>query len=515
MSDIYSLDKEKSVLSGIIKFPKVFYESQRFLEEESFFHPTHKQIFSVSKRLIFEEQKEADPLVIVAMLKDVGIHDKDGLPIHEYVLSLPDSGITRDGTRTFIKDLGWLRYRRDVEKKGLDLVDLASSKKISDDEIRREVDNISSEKISSFFNHKTKPQKVAEGLREWAEERGNNPIDSMGLLTPFEKFNGFTGGLRPAEITLFSARGGKGKSTLINEFCYGTGKINKCPVLIIDTEMGFESIRTRFLASKSQAGFHYVETGKWRRNDSLISKVRSALDTIEEDNVGYYHMFIGSGTPALEVRSIILEWYYNEVGRGNPCVLGYDWLSSDFGSTWGNQQEYQHLGEKISILKDVAVEINAPLVTCCQSNRGGESYGKKGVITDDTTQIGGSDRFQMIAANVVIWRVKTIDEIILDEGLSRARAQEVEENRDWNNLRWGSHKMIFPKIRHQGEGSFGFHDMIRRRGINGQVTVENNYLSYSVENYGLVELGDGNDIIHSQQEQYELSDSESDDGETL
>ncbi len=75
--------------------------------------------------------------------------------------------------------------------------------------------------------------------------------------------------------------------------------------------------------------------------------------------------------------------------------------------------------------------------------------------------------------------------------------------------------MIFPKIRHQGEGSFGFHDMIRRRGINGQVTVENNYLSYSVENYGLVEIGDGNDIIRSQQEQYELSDSESDDGETL
>jgi replicative DNA helicase len=514
MSDIYSLDKEKVVLAGIIKFPKVYHESQRFLEEESFFHPTHKKIFSTIKYQ-YNAQKQPDPLVIIEHLKEIGIYDKDNIPIEAYVSALPDSSITEDGTRTFLKDLTWLRYRRDVEGKGQGLVKLANSNRVSDDEIRKEVDSISSEKISSSFNHKVKPQKVQEGLREWAEELGNNPIDSIGLLTPYSKFNAYTGGLRPAEITLFSARGGKGKSTLINEFCYGTGKINKCPVLIIDTEMAFDSIRTRFLASKSQAGFHYVETGKWRRSDALITKVRNALDVIENDDVEYYHMYIGSGTPALEVRSIVLEWYYNEVGRGNPCILGYDWLSSDFGGTWGNQQEYQHLGEKISILKDIAVEVGAPLITCCQSNRAGESYGKKGGVTDDTTQIGGSDRFQMIAANVVIWRIKTLDEIIMDEGVSRERATEMEERRDWNDLRWGSHKMIFPKIRHQGEGSFGYHDMLRRTGINGQLIVENNYLSYDVANFGLVEKGDGNDIIRAQQEQYEVEDFNLNDGETL
>ena len=515
MSDIYSLDKEKVVLAGIIKFPKVYHESQRFLEEESFFHPTHKKIFSAIKHQ-YNEQKEIDHIVVIEHLKDIGIYDKDNIPIEAYVSALPDNSITTDGTRTFIKDLTWLRYRRDVEAKGQSLIKAANSNKISDDEIRKEVDGISSEKISSSFNHKTKPQKVASGLREWAEERGNNPIESKGLLTPYPKFNDYTGGLRPKEITLFSARGGKGKSTLINELCYGTGKINKCPVLILDTEMDFESIRTRFLASKSNAGFHHVETGKWRRNDSLISKVRGALDNIENDDVDYYHMFIGSGTSALEVRSIVLEWYYSEVGRGNPCILGYDWLSSDFGEKWGNQQEYQHLGEKISILKDIAVEVNAPLVTCCQSNRSGESYGnKKGGVTDDTTQIGGSDRFQMIAANVVIWRTKTLEEIMLDEGVSREQAEQINENRNWNDLRWGSHKMIFPKIRHQGEGSFGFHDLLRRRGVNGQLVVENNYLSYNVANYGLVEVGDGNDIIRAQQEQFEIEDSNLDDGETL
>jgi hypothetical protein len=193
------------------------------------------------------------------------------------------------------------------------------------------------------------------------------------------------------------------------------------------------------------------------------------------------HMTV-AGKQIEEICSIIRRWYYSQVGRGNDCVVVYDYIKLT-GEKDFNKKEYELIGEKVNSLKELTLELDIPLLTACQLNRSAES----GV--DDSSAIAQSDRLQWFASFVAIFRRKTPEEI----------ASEGQE--------YGTHKLIPLATRFQGRDAQGHHDLVRVAEGNRYKYVPN-FINYNIENFRVTEHGTLQDVIDNQALQATLGDQE-------
>ena len=192
-----------------------------------------------------------------------------------------------------------------------------------------------------------------------------------------------------------------------------------------------------------------------------------------------------------------------EVGRGNPCLIAYDYVKLTGERVGQNWREDQAIGDKIDKLKKLSEEIDAPLITAMQLNRQGGERGASGIV-DDSSSIATSDRMQWFASFVALFRRKTPDEI----------AEDNEFDEHGNLVRdYGTHKLIPVKTRFQGRNAAGHHDLVRRVNDNDRIYYEPNCLYFKVDNFNVQERGSLRELVQNQSERFEAQDSESSDGE--
>jgi hypothetical protein len=263
--------------------------------------------------------------------------------------------------------------------------------------------------------------------------------------------------------------------------------LNKnCRALVLDTEMTTLDMKFRIASSVTGIPVWHLETGNWKKNGQLYTKFQDSKNEIKALQNKVDHLQV-SGKPIEQVISIVKRWYYTKVGRGNPCVVVYDYIKLT-GEFEKNKQEYQLIGEKVNALKELSLELDVPILTACQLNRSAEN----GV--DDSSAISQSDRLQWFASYVAIFRRKTVEEI----------AEDGQE--------FGSHKMIPLATRFQGRESQGHHDLVRIQEGRA-VRYQTNFISFNISNFNVQETGTLSDIVDARALRPDLNDSE--DGEVL
>jgi hypothetical protein len=227
----------------------------------------------------------------------------------------------------------------------------------------------------------------------------------------------------------------------------------------------------------------------------MVDKTRAAFKKINSYN--YFHYHVGNKTID-EVCSIIRRWYYSKVGRGEKCLIAYDYVKLTGEKVGYNWAEHQAIGNKIDRLKKISEEINCPIVTAMQMNRAGETFNRRSSdLVDDASAISLSDRLQWFASFVAIFRRKTIDEIALD------------------GEQFGTHKLIPLKTRFQGKDAAGHHDLIKRTTEDGSERYANNYLNFEVDNFNIKEQGSLRSVVEASREIHDLDDVSESDGELL
>ena len=495
MDSIYSIKIEKHVLGGLIKDPKILPDIERFISEKDFVNEVHQTIFCVLRNAFFNNEV-VDSVVLAEKIKNIGISFKDDINIYDYLEAIAFNTINKKGMLEACKELAKLTVRRRLFHKCDEikrLVQENGDKAI--DEIVSTCDHLYGDLIRDFECVDQEPENLFEGLNEMIEESGENPVDDFGLSTTYEEFNRLYGGLRPGNLYAVVARPGQGKSTFIVDICRKTAKKHGIKTLILDTEMNTKDVQYRIAAAISGVSLWHLETGNWRKSADLIKKWRTSAEEIKDESL--YHFPVGNKNID-EICSLVRRWYYSNVGRGNPFILGYDYVKltgEKVGNNWG---EHQAIGEKIDKLKKLSEELNCPIITAMQMNRSGENHNRRGnTIVDDSSAIALSDRIQWFASFVTIFRRKTVDEI----------AEDGEE--------FGTHKLVPLKTRFQGKDAAGHHDLVRRVLDNGSVRFQNNFLNFNVRNFNVSETGSLQNIIDAQRDQHSLSDSASDDGEVI
>ena len=489
---IYSNQVEGYVLGGLLRHPDVLTEVDSFVSAADFYNDVHQTIYCVIREAVLNNEK-VDKVLVATKIANLGISSKDDIDIYDYINTLSHTSITRDAVIDSCKELLKTRVRRELcETADLIKEHVTNSSNEDLDSIIASTDSIYSEKISSY-SFEDDPENVFDDLEFKIEERGNNPTDDTGLASPYNEFNRLYGGLRGGNIYAIVSRPAQGKTTFINELCLGTAIKNDIPVLVLDTEMTTEEIQFRMAAAKTGVPLWFLETGKWRSEEEMVEKVRGYFQELKTHK--YYHYHVRNKTTD-EVCSMIRRWHMKYVGRGNQCVIAYDYVKLTGERVDKNWAEHQAIGEKIDKLKRIAEEINAPLVTAMQMNRSGESFNRNSSnLVDDSSAISLSDRLQWFATFVAIFRRKTLDETALD------------------GERFGTHKLIPLKTRFQGRDAAGHQDLLRRRTIDpssGQESERfvNNFLNFRVENFKVQEEGSLEDVIRHEQQSFDIQTSD-------
>jgi len=487
MSNISSLKIERHVLGGLIKHPTVFFDVDRFISSSDFISKEHYVIYSTIKDIL-SSGKKLDKTLLAHQIKNLGVSFKSEVDIFNYIEDISFTQINKNAVIDACKELCKIRIRREIDETGDKLKNFAKTNGDKDmDLIISQADQIYNEKIQNY-SRLNEPEELFEGIEDLIQERGNEPKEEMGLKTPYANFDRLFGGIRKGNIYAWVSRPKHGKSTILSHIATGMSVLNNCPALILDTEMATVDVQFRIASSVTGIPVWYLETGQWRKSEEMVEKFNKNKDRLKLAKQKVQHMTV-AGKPIEEICSIIRRWYYSQVGRGNNCVVVYDYIKLT-GEKDYNKKEYELVGEKVNTLKELTLELDIPLLTACQLNRSAES----GV--DDSSAIAQSDRLQLFASFVAIFRRKTAEEI----------AEEGQE--------YGTHKLIPLATRFQGRDAQGHHDLVRVADGNRFKYIPN-FINYEIDNFRVSEHGTLQDIIENQALQATLEDADPDRGALL
>lgn len=254
------------------------------------------------------------------------------------------------------------------------------------------------------------PQLIGKEVDEILEQLMENPVEMVGIPTPWASYNhAIGGGLRRGGVNLIGARPKRGKSTLGKENAIHFAKMMDIPVLYLDTEMVRGDQLFRCLASLSGVPLSQIETGKFGKNSLEKARVIDASKQLK--GMRLYHEKI-AGKPFPEVLSIIRRWILREVGKdetGNTkdCLVIYDYFKLMDDSKLKEMQEYQALGFQISSMSDFCKEYDFACLAFVQLNRDG--------ATEDSSEVvSQSDRLLWLCHSFSIFREKSNEEIAED-----------------------------------------------------------------------------------------------------
>lgn len=482
---LYSLQIEKHVLGGLIQNPSTISDIDRFVSAKDFVAEPHGVIYGCL-RAAFLANEKIDKVLLAQKIKNLGVAFKDEINIFDYIEAISFAPITPIATIDACKELVKLRALRDIEGTCDEMkviVNKATNQSLSS--TIAEVDAVYGKQINSF-EFENEPTLLFEDIHELVEERGNNPINEIGLETPYPEFNRLYGGFRNGNLYVIASRAKSGKTNWIDETASEMSKIHKMPVLILDTEMSPEEVKFRSAAAKTGVGLWHLESGNWRKSEGMIKAVRDNLTEIK-NNYRVYYMSIGN-KKIEEVSSICRRWYLKVVGRGNRCLICYDYIKM-IEKLDKNQTEWQKMGEAVDMLKKLSEELACPILTAVQSNRIGITTNRESSeVIDDESVIGISDRILWYSSYVGILRRKTPDEVTLDTPES------------------GSHLLKEIASRWQGRDATGHQDYMQRRYPDGKVRYVKNYINFNITNFRVEERGSLRDSISRQNAQFLVQD---------
>ena len=484
---LQSLQIEKHAIGGLLQNQEVIAEIEGFLNGEDFVAQPHSTIFSVLVSSYLAKET-VDKVILAQKIKNLGISFKDNINIFDYIEAISFAPISKEATIRACKELKKYRVLRDMDATLGKMKDKINN--CGNDDLMTTistVDALYGHRMNAF-DQEEEPKPLFEGFYDEVEERGNNPFEEVGLATPYPEFNRLYGGLRNKNLYIVAARAKAGKSTFLAEMGCEMSVMHDIPVLILDTEMSRDEVKYRSGAAKSEVPLWYLKTGNWRKNNDYVNKVRSgAAKGLAGKYKKVYHMAVGNKSIE-EVASICRRWYLRIVGRGNKCLIIYDYVKM-VGNDERQRKEYQEMGDKIDFMKKLSEELDCPILTACQNNREGVVGGRDASeIVDDERSIGISDRVTHFASGVWIFRRRTPEEVALD----------TEES--------GTHKLIEVVCREQGREAAGHQDSMRRTFPNGKTLYVKNFINFNIQNFKVEERGSLADCITRQNAQHLVID---------
>lgn len=507
-NDFTSIECEKLVIAGILKYPEIYFDLCLILKPEDFgASRINSVIWSIYGDLLSKNDK-IDYRLTAIKLEELKINFNLGdVTILDYCEALFYlSGVNKENIQQFAYELKKNNGKKILAQAGLEVANKMLD--IKDDltypEIVSVADSIFNTKINIFENGGIEqPIDIFENLENEIESIGNDQVDNS-VFCPFPRLKKLYGDFTPGDLYFWIARPKQGKSTFLmnTAFQCSVSLDNPTKVLYLDTEMETYRVKYRILSAISGVNEYYIRTGKWRNNQEMMEKIKAVWPLVKLYTGNFHHLYVGNADTE-ELCSIIRRWHKKNIPNDNSVrgLIAYDYfkLGSDINKISGNMRPDLLVGWRVDRIKKLMTELQLPMITAGQSNRFNEGRKSDNDRINDGSVVGLSDQISQFSSAIHLFNKITQEEV-----------QELDAN---FGIR-PTHKIIPLYTRSQGEEAQGFNDLIKIEDGDGKVSWRENVIYYNIDSFAVTELTDLATLVKDRKN-YKISDNEQADGDLL
>lgn len=380
----HNKDAEVAVLGGMLLESDALARVIHLLEPDFFYVPAHGLIFEQIRELFSKGQ----PVDIISVIDGLRTRDHlDTVGGSSYVIALIQSVPTTANIEYYAQIVERYAILRKLIRAGTQIVELGYDH--DDQEI-------------SFILNQAEQQIFAIGQRNLGEglehiqtglwnlfeelERGYNDPDSLlrkNMSTGFTDLNTMLGGgFAPSDLVILAARPAMGKTALGLNIAVNMAAQLKKPVAIFNLEMSKEQLITRMLCMESGMNSRALRSGtlhtdEWQSLSNAIASLSEAPIYIDDSSMV---------TPS-EVRAKCRRL---KAEHKDLAMIVIDYLQlMETGSSENRQQEISKISRS---LKQLARELNVPVVALSQLSRAVESRTNKRPMLSDLRESGAIEQ---------------------------------------------------------------------------------------------------------------------------
>lgn len=359
------IEAERIILGLLLLDNNLYNNISAILNSDDFYLDNHKKIFEAMSYLI-SKSKVAD---LITVKNELALHDQlkevGGV---EYLSSLSDQLPGMDNYEDYaliIKEKSRLRKLIEVANW---LSNITSSQQEDSDDIITELDEKifqirQQSKVSGFESIKD----IAKNLWMRIEKIYEKGELLTGLPTGFTDLDELTTGLQNGELIIIAGRPSMGKTTLALNIAQYLATTHKSSIGIYSLEMPKDLLVTRMLCSLGYVDYTKFKSGKLTKDD--WSALALALCTLSETKI-FINDCVSVSPKEMGVQASRLK---AEMGL-DLLIIDYIQLVRAKGRFENRQQEIAYISQS---LKEIAKELNIPVIALSQLHRGPDSQKRK------------------------------------------------------------------------------------------------------------------------------------------
>ena len=386
----HSTESEQSILGGLMLDTNAFEIVSDILSVDDFYRREHQIIYEAIERLA-SNAKPVDAVTVLGELQAIGkVQDVGGM---QYLDALVHSTPSAANIRRYAEIVRERSILRQLISAGDEIVSLAYSPEAADvsqllDQIQTKIfaiDENSNRGKKGFVRLPEVAADVTKEVQALYEQHSND--DVTGLPTGFMKLDRMLTGLHPSDLVIVAGRPSMGKTSFALNIVEYVGIVLKLPVAIFSMEMSADQLAKRFISSTGR-----VDAQKIRRARLDNTDWQHFTDAVAEMSKAPIYIDDSSALTVNEVRARARR-LARKSGPLSLIVVDYLQLMSG-GSRAGSSTENRatEISEISRGLKNLAKEMNAPVIALSQLNRAVESRGDRRPMMSDIRESGAIEQ---------------------------------------------------------------------------------------------------------------------------
>jgi replicative DNA helicase len=376
-----NIEAEQSVLGGLMLDPASWDEVCDILRSEDFYKGAHRKIYAAIEEL--QKRNQPTDLITISNL----LTSKDELEIIGGASYLADiinqtpSAANIASYAHIVAEKAMLRNLIHVSTKHID-----SAFEQDYEDIENFFDTIETDIFALAEQRKTQglisSSEIIKSSLERIEDLYNKKVSITGVETGFTELDDMTSGFQPGELTIIAARPSMGKTAFSLNIAQHVAIRLKKKVAYFSVEMSKESLMLRILSSES--GIPQSDLRNGHIPDKLWPKLINTAAMLSECTL---YVDDSSGISPVEVRA---------KSRRMKAQMGLDLIVVDYLQIMDLKQKVESRERAVSEisrrLKALAKELQVPVITLAQLNRGVEGRSDRRPMLSDLRESGSIEQ---------------------------------------------------------------------------------------------------------------------------
>ena len=376
-------EAEQAVLGSMMTEKSIIPRIETLLgpTSDAFFTTDHQLIYTAILT-VYNRVNDADPILVANELNRTDQLNRVGGSDYLYELQAPI--VETESAEFYAEIIREKSTRRRLINSSTQIRELAQDESI-------EIDDVLDQSQESVFELSQTGAKRGFEHIQFLLKQGIDRIEALyknqekflGVPTGFVDFDNLTSGLQPGNFIIIAARPSMGKTTLVLNMAQNIAIEQRLPVAIFSLEMPSQDIALRMLSAESQINFGQLRAGKfnadyWAPLGQSVGKLGEAPILINDNR----------GVTVQRIRS---EARYLKADYENLALIIVDYLQllRGTGRYTGREQE---IAEISRALKNLAGELNVPVLACSQLNREVERRPNKQPQLSDLRESGAIEQ---------------------------------------------------------------------------------------------------------------------------